>query len=215
MRLGVISDIHADHRALLRALAVLEEHGADKVVCTGDMVEKGPDGDRVVEALREHCVVCVRGNHDDNALRRRREGDEDAEDPLLGDEAADFLEGLPRQRADLWGGVRVVMSHIAPCGVEEPVEPGLIPKSLKRALRGFEADLLLLGHTHRPMKIGHGDLWIVNPGSVAGSRTRDSFTCALVELPSLSVSVLSLHDGAPVSFADHSAPGLRAGHPGR
>ncbi|RYE79850.1 MAG: hypothetical protein EOO74_03050, partial [Myxococcales bacterium] len=88
-----------------------------------------------------------------------------------------------------------------PAGIAESVLPGHIPKSLKRALRGFEADVLLLGHTHIPMKIRHGDLWILNPGSVAGTRTRDSSTCAVLELPSRALTVLSLADGSPVSFA--------------
>ena len=202
MRLGLVSDIHADHRALLRALAVLEEHGADRVVCLGDLVEKGPDGDRVVATLNEHLVACVRGNHDDNAVRRRLDGDADDGDPLVDADTASWLAALPRERHEVWSGVRVAMSHIAPCGIEESVLPEHVPKSLKRSLRGFEADVLLLGHTHRPMKIRHGDLWIINPGSVAGTRTRDSFTCAVLELPSLTLTVLSLDDGAPAPFAE-------------
>lgn len=201
MRLGLISDIHADHRALLRALDLLERQGADKVVCLGDLVEKGPDADRVVATLHDHLVICVRGNHDDNAVRRRLEGDEDDTDPLIDADTAAFLAALPRERLTTWDGVRVAMSHIAPCGVGEPVLPENIPKALKRSLRGFEADVLLLGHTHRPMKIRHGDRWIINPGSVAGTRTRDSSTCALLDLPSLDLTVLSLDDGSPVPFA--------------
>lgn len=198
MRLGLISDIHADHCALMRALDLLEARGADKVACMGDIVEKGPDGDRVVEALREHLVVCVRGNHDDNAVRRYHEDDRSGGEPLLGAESVAFLESLPCERADCWEGVWVVLSHIAPAGGEEPVLPEGVPKRLKRALRGYEADLVLLGHTHRPMNVRHGEVRFVNPGSVAGSRLRDSFTCAIVELPSLDVEVFSLHDGTPV-----------------
>ncbi len=204
MKFGLISDIHADHGALVRALAVLEQHGADKVLCMGDLVEKGIDGDRVVATLNDHLVTCVRGNHDDNAVRRRLEGDSDDEDPLVEASTAAFLADLPRERFYQWDGVRVAMSHVAPRGVEEPVLPEHVPKTLKRALRGFEADVLLLGHTHRPMKIRHGDLWIINPGSVAGTRTRDSSTCALLDLPSLALTVLSLDDGSPASFVEHT-----------
>lgn len=51
------------------------------------------------------------------------------------------------------------------------------------------------------MKVRHGPLWLLNPGSVAGTRARDSFTCAVVELPSLAMEVLSLSSGDPISFA--------------
>ncbi|APR80728.1 Serine/threonine protein phosphatase [Minicystis rosea] len=201
MRLGLIADIHADYGALMRALDVLQERGAEKVVCLGDMVEKGPEGDRVIEALREQLVVCVRGNHDDNAVRRFHEGDEDAGEPILAAESIAFLEALPVERACRWGGLRVLLTHTAPGSPEEHVLPGQIPRKLKRALRALDADVLMLGHTHRPMKVRHGPIWLLNPGSVAGTRTRDSFTCAVVDLPSLAMEVLSLDTGAPISFA--------------
>jgi putative phosphoesterase len=203
MRLGLISDIHADHRALMRALAILKDRGVDKVVCLGDLVEKGPDGDRVVDTLHNHLVVCVRGNHDDNAVRRYHERDPADREPPLGADAVAFLESLPRERAYCWEGVHVVLSHIAPGGGDEPVLPEQLPKRLKRVLRGYDADLVLLGHTHRPMNVRHGPLQFVNPGSVAGTRLRDSHTCAIVELPSMAVEVYSLRDDLPVPLPPH------------
>ena len=73
MRLGLISDLHADAGALERALDTLERRGADRVVCMGDIVEKGDDGDRVVAALQWHAVASVRGNHDESAVRAARD----------------------------------------------------------------------------------------------------------------------------------------------
>jgi putative phosphoesterase len=210
MRLGLISDVHADHGALVRAFSVLQARGAEKVVCLGDMVEKGPDGDRVIDLLRDQLVVCVRGNHDDNAVRRFYEKDADDDDPVLSAESVAFLEALPVERSYRWGGLRVLLAHTAPGSPEEHVLPGEIPRKLKRALRTLEVDVLLLGHTHRPMKARHGPVWLLNPGSVAGTRARDSATCAVVELPSLAMEVLSLRSGAPVSFAcasDEAPPG--------
>jgi putative phosphoesterase len=213
MRLGLISDVHADHGALVRALDVLQERGAEKVVCLGDMVEKGLQGDRVIEVLREELVVCVRGNHDDNAVRRFHEDDADDGDPILSAESVAFMEARPVERSYRWGGLRVLLAHTAPGSPEEHVLPGQIPRKLKRTLRTLEADVLLLGHTHRPMKVRHGPIWLVNPGSVAGTRARDSFTCAIVELPSLAMEVLSLNNGAPVSFACTSREEEQHGEP--
>ncbi len=82
---------------------------------------------------------------------------------------------------------------------------GQVPKRLKRTLRGYEVDLVLLGHTHTPMKIRHNDVCFVNPGSVRGTRPRDSGTCAVIDLPSLELEVLSLRDGAPVSLTSWGA----------
>ena len=36
----------------------------ERTVCCGDLVGYGADPDRVVEWVRDHCPVVVRGNHD-------------------------------------------------------------------------------------------------------------------------------------------------------
>lgn len=201
MKLGLISDIHADHDALERALELLDRRGAQKVVCMGDMVENGTAGDRVIETLTRHLIPCVRGNHDDNAIRRFYDRDHDEDDPLLDADTVSSIEAMPVERSYVWEGTRVSIAHIAPAGIDEPVLPDHTPRRLKRTLRNYEIDLLLLGHTHRPMKVRHGELWIVNLGSVAGTRTRDSATCAIVELPTLEVQVFSIETGEPTSYA--------------
>jgi putative phosphoesterase len=112
MRLGLISDLHADAGAL------------------------------------------ERGNHDESAVRAARDE-----------------------------GERVWIAHGAPSRIDEYVFPDKVPRRLRRELRAAEADVLLLGHTHRPMVLRLGALWIVNPGSVTGARPRDSHTCATLDLP--------------------------------
>lgn len=192
MRLGLISDVHADAAALARALTILERRGADRVVCMGDIVEKGDDGDRVVEMLCENAVVAVRGNHDEGAVRAWRE--EGVRDLREGSVA--WLDALPATRAYRWDDTRVTLAHGAPHCVDEYVFPDKVPKRFKRSVRALEADLLLLGHTHRPMVLRLGALWIVNPGSVAGARSRDSHTCAVVDLPGCDARFYELADGA-------------------
>lgn len=191
MRLGLISDVHADAPALDRALTVLERRGAVRVVCMGDVVEKGDDGDRVVDALRANAVATVRGNHDEGAVRAAREEGE----RTLRDDTLAWLDDLAPTRAYRWDGARVMLAHGAPHRVDEYVFPEQVPKRFKRAVRALELDLLLLGHTHRPMAVRLGALWIVNPGSVAGTRTRDSHTCAVVDLPTCEARFFDLDDG--------------------
>ncbi|MFO0610620.1 MAG: YfcE family phosphodiesterase [Polyangiales bacterium] len=204
MRLGVISDLHADAGALARAFDVLERRGADRVVCLGDTVEKGDDGDRVVDELRAHAVACVRGNHDEGAARAHREGW--AERPLR-DDTAQWLEALPRVRSYVWEGVRVTLAHGTPSVIDEYVFPDKVPKRFRRELRAHEGDLLLLGHTHRPMSLRAGHVWVVNPGSVAVGRSRDSHSCALLDLRRREVAFhdLATGDAFPVRETSLSA----------
>jgi putative phosphoesterase len=197
MRLGLISDIHASYASLVRAFDILADHRAERVVCMGDIVQKGTDGEAVVRLLREHWVLCVQGNHDANAVRRaREEGDLGS----LSTESVDWLAALPAERTYRWDGVRVAVAHAAPGGLDAYVWPE-IPKEVKRAMRTLEQDVVLLGHTHLPMRVRYREILLVNPGSVTGGRTRDSHTCGLLSLPSCELEVFSLDDGRRVDVA--------------
>src|SRR5258708_10621306 len=72
MHLGLIADIHADHRALEAALRHLDHLGVATILCAGDVVGYGTHPDAVVDLLRERAIPCVRGNHDRWALERRQ-----------------------------------------------------------------------------------------------------------------------------------------------
>ena len=52
MRIGLISDIHGDIDALNTALTLLKAQGAEKILCAGDLVEKGTEGDAVVRVIK-------------------------------------------------------------------------------------------------------------------------------------------------------------------
>jgi predicted phosphodiesterase len=64
MRLGILSDIHEQTRRLRKALAVLQEHGADRFVVLGDVAESGRRIEKTVRLLQQVGAVGVWGNHD-------------------------------------------------------------------------------------------------------------------------------------------------------
>jgi hypothetical protein len=61
MRMLVISDLHANWPALEAVLAA-EPH--DHLLVVGDLVSYGPHAREVVEYIRQHATLAVRGNHD-------------------------------------------------------------------------------------------------------------------------------------------------------
>jgi predicted phosphodiesterase len=63
VRYLILSDLHANWEALD---AVIRHAGRDfdRIVCCGDLVGYGADPNAVVEWVRDHCRVVVRGNHD-------------------------------------------------------------------------------------------------------------------------------------------------------
>ncbi len=64
MKLGIISDIHANLEALEAVIGALRNEGATEFVCCGDIVGYGPDPNRCVDIVRELGCVGVAGNHD-------------------------------------------------------------------------------------------------------------------------------------------------------
>jgi diadenosine tetraphosphatase ApaH/serine/threonine PP2A family protein phosphatase len=64
MRIGIISDIHANLEALTQSLAALERHRPDRVVCLGDVVGYGASVNECCELVRKVAEVTLLGNHD-------------------------------------------------------------------------------------------------------------------------------------------------------
>jgi len=70
MKLGIISDIHANMEALDAVLALLDSKSATSYVCCGDLVGYGPDPNLCVERIRGLRCQCIAGNHDFGVLGR-------------------------------------------------------------------------------------------------------------------------------------------------
>ncbi len=64
MKIGIISDIHANLEALEAVLKSLETDKVDRIVCLGDVVGYGASPRECCEIIMSVCDVCVIGNHD-------------------------------------------------------------------------------------------------------------------------------------------------------
>ena len=56
---------------------------------------------------------------------------------------------------------------------------------MRRALRHADPDVILLGHTHIPMRFRWAHHWLCNPGSVSKGRCPLGATCAVLVLPEI------------------------------
>jgi diadenosine tetraphosphatase ApaH/serine/threonine PP2A family protein phosphatase len=103
VKLALLSDLHANRRALAACLAHARTAGATHFAVLGDIVGYGPDPAAVVETVMELAAggaVVVRGNHDQAAApsRAAATGEELAAawtQAQLGPAHRDFLAGLP------------------------------------------------------------------------------------------------------------------------
>jgi diadenosine tetraphosphatase ApaH/serine/threonine PP2A family protein phosphatase len=60
----VITDIHSNLPALEAVLEEIGQTGFDQTWCLGDVIGYGADPDACTDLVREHCDLCLVGNHD-------------------------------------------------------------------------------------------------------------------------------------------------------
>ena len=205
-KIGIISDIHANLDALRRALELLNRHGVERILCAGDLVEKGHAGDAVVALLQTAAVPCVMGNHDFDAIGNQawlRENSDLSHPALRGvllqEETLHFLKHLPRSLNFASKERRLFLGHGAPWSTNEYIFPTSAVHHFERIARETQADVVILGHTHVPMCVQMDKTIIVNPGAVCGNRNNEA-TCAILTLPDLAFQLYSLETGLGINI---------------
>ena len=171
MRIGVISDVHANHPALQTVLDDMPT--VDRIVCAGDVVGYYPWPAECVAAVRERDIPCVQGNHDravgtDDPFRFNPAAETGVEfaREALSSEQRSWLAALPEHRTVADGRCRIVHGH--------PDDPDryTYPEDFGPHMLAGET-ALVLGHTHVQAAETFDDGLIVNPGSVGQPRDGD------------------------------------------
>jgi putative phosphoesterase len=219
--IGIISDIHADLDGLERALELLKSHNVDEIWCAGDLVDRGADGKAVVKRIRHEQIPTVQGNHDFSARKSQEwivanaphledyfienpDVSEKAKKKLLISELSKinlmFLDYLPPALKFERDGIMVELTHANTFDQMTYIYPNSKPSLLLDTLNATVADLVILGHTHKPMKIYHnGTLRIINSGSVAKNYGTPEQSCGILSLPERDFTVYDLQTQKAVS----------------
>jgi serine/threonine protein phosphatase 1 len=74
-RLIAIGDIHGCHLEFAELLARVAPGRDDRLILLGDLVNRGPDSNKVIDLARDHKAVSLLGNHELRLLKYRRTGD--------------------------------------------------------------------------------------------------------------------------------------------
>lgn len=199
MRIALISDIHGNSIALEAVLADCETVGVDRFWFIGDYVAIGPSpGDVLRRITSIPDAVFVRGNTDRYVVT----GDgpppsletvraNPALVPTYAGIAASFAWTRGFVVATGWfdwlADLQVEHRHVAPNGVRilavhaspgnddgEGIHPGRSNEDIATVVRGCEADLLFVGHTHEELVRHVGATLVVNVGSVSNPRGADA-----------------------------------------
>lgn len=195
MRIAILSDIHGNRHALEAVLDDAHREGVDEAWCLGDLVGYGAEPNACVRLAREHCAVCLAGNHDlvvtgtmpmDDFSRNAAVAARWTQDEMDLDNLA-FLRGLSPDGIE----EEIGLFHASP---RDAVWEYVLSSELAgRCLDVQRQRVALIGHTHVALSFTRdagsavdgrtrtgGDTvsmvagqWLVNPGSVGQPRDGD------------------------------------------
>lgn len=182
LRIVIASDLHANLEAV-RSLPC----DYDQLWILGDLVNYGPNPSEVIEFVREHASLVLRGNHDDAIgydrdpecsvpFRRLAEETGRFTMSVVSEAQRAFLRSLPLTAERDIGGVRFFACHAAPRDPLHEYRPADSDLWARDAAKGF-CDILLAGHTHIPFCRAAGAGRIANPGSVGQSKHAGGRCC--------------------------------------
>jgi Calcineurin-like phosphoesterase superfamily domain len=148
MKLGLLADIHEHTEQLQRAIALLQQHGAERFVVLGDVFEMGKQIEETVRLLQQVEAVGVWGNHDFglcfNPVETVRHRFSTA--------VLDFM-GTLRPRLEVEG---CLFTHVEPWLDPHNVldlwyfdGPPNTPEKLARSFAAFPHPIMFIGHMHR------------------------------------------------------------------
>jgi putative phosphoesterase len=182
VRIVIISDIHGNAEALS---TLPEEY--DELWVLGDLVNYGPEPGAVVDFVRSHATVAVRGNHDDAVgfnrdprcsppYRQMAKETLDFTRSVLSRDQIDYLASLPLTAQRAVGGTKVLLCHAAP---SDPLYKYVQANSplWEQEMKLVAADVLMVGHTHTPFVQTVGRQTVVNPGSLGQPKTGNTKAC--------------------------------------
>jgi protein phosphatase len=171
MKILIVSDLHAN----LEAVEALPRD-FDRLWVLGDLVNYGPNPVEVVEFVRDHAALVVRGNHDHSIgfdedprcsprFRQMAEETRQYTRSVVGEELRRYLRNLPLTATVDADGFRAMMCHAAPADPLYEYRREESPLWWADAIE-LGVNLELVGHTHLPFQRTLATRTIVNPGSV-------------------------------------------------
>jgi putative phosphoesterase len=208
----ILSDIHGNTDALK---AVLEHANRwDSIWVIGDLVDYGPEPQIVIDMIRDiKPDFILMGNHDYavafNVDCRCAPNIHDLSEytrkyisyRLISRDQIEWLKGLAIKMEKTIEGKKVLAVHGSPRNpLYGYIEPSMSLDEIKFALtpslyalkpRPVERDIVVIGHSHKPMKIYVDNILVINPGSVG--QPRDGIPKASYAVFNTEQSVFEIH----------------------
>jgi putative phosphoesterase len=196
-KLALLGDVHGNLQALETVIEHAKGQGANVFLCTGDLVGYGAEPEAVVKLVQERGMLTVAGNFDLKVLRTLPDPERSADakrmaftwtSAHLSDGAKSYLRNLRRELRLRLLGKRFLIAHGSPDSMDEHLGPETPKKRLKELARMAKADVVVVGHSHRPFTRSVDETLFINPGSVGRQDDGDPRAAyAILDLGTLEV----------------------------
>ncbi len=169
MKIALFSDIHANLPALEAMFKDMDERKPDVIYCLGDLVGYNIWPNEVINEIRKRGIPTIAGNYDFGVGRKSDDcgcaykTDEDKamgaisiglSNELVNDEERNYLRNLPAHIKVEYqlnsDKLFLLLAHGSPRKINEYLFEDRDEKSMMRILEGSEADIMCIGHTHKP-----------------------------------------------------------------
>lgn len=190
MKIAVISDIHGNIYALMRALEDIEDNKVDTIICLGDLVGYGPHPNEVISMIKRRNILCLKGNYDvsvvDGSYTYIRENSINSFSlPWAVDElrAANkfYLNSLPTSLTLEFEDKKILFLHGSPNAINEYLLEG--NDNTASIMENLKEDALVCAHTHIPSIKKFGNKLFINDGSIGKPKIgRPNPTYCLIEV---------------------------------
>ncbi len=230
-KLALIADIHGNHLALQAVLDDIRKRSVDAVYCLGDLVGYAPFPNEAIKIIQKEGIPTVIGNYDDGVgfdrlgcgcdfpnETARLNGEQSLAwtKAHLSETNKEFLRSLPKEIIIEAEGYNTLLVHGSPRALNEYILEDTAEQILNEIFQQTTADVLVVGHTHKPFYRIFNGRHIINAGSVGRPKHGDpnALYCMLtlgekldIEFPKVpydteAVAGAILAAGLPAVFAD-------------
>lgn len=184
MKIGIITDIHSNIKALNAVLDEFDKTKVDKIISCGDIIGIGPNPEETVQALisKKNILISVRGNHEQYLINglpkevhdnKRKMSDDEIKNHRwnqnqLSNESKEFIKKLKVSNIVQVENKKIYIVHYP---IDEKFKykkfmkfPNI--KENENMFQDIDADIFLYGHTHTTCINNRKDKWYINCGSL-------------------------------------------------
>ncbi len=179
MKIGIMSDIHANAVALEAVLKDMKSIMPDMIIFLGDLLFNGPSPKETYDLLKDaQPTVWIRGNTDDwlNEIVTGWEPSSEIEKycytlfsyaiPKLNNDDIGMMKNIPLTISLSFDDTHILCVHGSPRSYSESMDFSVPDEKVKEMLYGVEETNILCGHIHNPFERHIKEKWIINVGSV-------------------------------------------------